>query len=163
MKFELDNMFISVKEAADLTGKSATTIYRLCNKRINTEYVRKEDNKFLINREFLMATYPQDELEEVVELEEDVPEMRFENVTKENKQTDFEEKPVTLENIEIPANNRNNKNDKKELNAGVTIEFEEKTEKSYFQQISSKEALIGLAISLGGISIFIYLLFKIYN
>lgn len=152
-------MFISVKEAADLTGKSATTIYRLCNKRVNTEYVRKEDNKFLINKEFLMATYPQ---EEPVEIEDDVPEMRFENVTEDNTRTDFEEKPVLLEKGEIPVNNKTIIT-KKELEAGITIEFEEKTEKSYFQQISSKEGLIGLAISLVALLIFIYLLFKIHN
>ena len=51
-------MLLSVKEAAELTGKSATTIYRLCNKRINTEYVKKEDNKFLISKDFLLAKYP---------------------------------------------------------------------------------------------------------
>ncbi len=53
-------MFISVKEAMELTGMSSTTIYRLCNKRINTLYVRKEDNKFLIDKEFILATFPPD-------------------------------------------------------------------------------------------------------
>jgi hypothetical protein len=51
-------MFLTVKEASDLTGKSATTIYRLCNKRRNSMYIRKEDNKFLIDKEFLLASYP---------------------------------------------------------------------------------------------------------
>ena len=51
-------MFLTVKEASDLTGKSATTIYRLCNKRRNSVYIRKEDNKFLIDKEFLLASYP---------------------------------------------------------------------------------------------------------
>ncbi len=53
-------MFISVKEAMELTGLSSTSIYRLCNKRINTLYVRKVDNKFIIDKDFLLATYPPD-------------------------------------------------------------------------------------------------------
>jgi DNA-binding IclR family transcriptional regulator len=88
-------MFISVKEAAELTGKSATTIYRLCNKRINTEYVRKEDNKFLIDKEFLMATYPVEEEEELIVDIDEQPEMRFENVLEtENVEINVKEKPV---------------------------------------------------------------------
>ncbi|NJO89296.1 MAG: helix-turn-helix domain-containing protein [Chloroflexia bacterium] len=86
-------MFISVKEAADLTGKSATTIYRLCNKRINTEFVRKEDNKFLIDKEYLMATYPLEEEAELMIDVEEQPEMRFENVMEtENVKNDTSEK-----------------------------------------------------------------------
>lgn len=54
-------MFLTVKEASDLTGKSATTIYRLCNKRRNSTFIKKEDNKFFIDKEFLLATYPQEE------------------------------------------------------------------------------------------------------
>ena len=54
-------MFLTVKEAAELSGKSPTTIYRLCNKRRNSTFIRKEDNKFLIDRDFLLATYPQHE------------------------------------------------------------------------------------------------------
>jgi hypothetical protein len=53
-------MFISVKEAMELSGMSSTSIYRLCNKRINTLYVRKVDNKFIIDKDFLLATYPPD-------------------------------------------------------------------------------------------------------
>ncbi|MFN8254209.1 MAG: helix-turn-helix domain-containing protein [Bacteroidales bacterium] len=53
-------MFISVKEAMELTGLSSTTIYRLCNKRINTLFIRKEENKFLIDKDYLLATYPPD-------------------------------------------------------------------------------------------------------
>jgi hypothetical protein len=54
-------MYLTVKEASDLTGKSATTIYRLCNKRRNSLYIKKEDNKFFINKDFLLATYPSEE------------------------------------------------------------------------------------------------------
>jgi hypothetical protein len=54
-------MYLTVKEASDLTGKSATTIYRLCNKRKNSLYIKKEDNKFFVDKEFLLATYPPEE------------------------------------------------------------------------------------------------------
>jgi len=62
-------MFLTVKEASDLTGKSATTIYRLCNKRRNSLYIKKEDNKFFIDKEFLLATYPPEEkrISEIIE------------------------------------------------------------------------------------------------
>ena len=155
-------MFVSVKEAAELTGKSATTIYRLCNKRINTEYVRKEDNKFLINREFLMATYPPEEPVEQPDIVEEAPEMRFENVTEINSQTTPEEKPASLEK-ETPENNENTENIGKELGPGAMVEFNKEAKRSYFQQIISREVLISLAISLAAISIFIYLLSKLSN
>ncbi len=153
-------MFISVKEAADLTGKSATTIYRLCNKRINTEFVRKEDNKFLIDKEYLMATYPIEEEEETMIDIEEQPEMRFENVVEtENVEVSAEEKPVFLEKSEPFSNNSNELKTESELKTGSTVEFEEKTEKSYFSQLSSNEVIIGLLVSLGLVAIFIYLLF----
>jgi hypothetical protein len=84
-------MFISVKEAMELTGMSSTTIYRLCNKRINTLYVRREDNKFLIDKEFILATYPQDVVKAI---EQPVP-------MTENRIV----QPVTeMEQIENPVN-----------------------------------------------------------
>jgi len=156
-------MFISVKEAADLTGKSATTIYRLCNKRINTEYVRKEDNKFLIDSEFLMATYPQEELEESIGFAEELPEMRFANVFDESKSdTSLEEKPIVLENHNILNKNiAATKEDK--IEAGATIEFEEKQEKTYFQSLTSRDVLIGITTSLMLIALFIYALSHFSN
>jgi hypothetical protein len=51
-------MFVSVKEAVQLTGKSQTTIYRLCKKRSHTRYVKKKDNKYFIDKAYLLATYP---------------------------------------------------------------------------------------------------------
>ena len=51
-------MFVSVKEAVELTGKSQTTIYRLCKKRSHTRYVKKKDNKYYIDKAYLLATYP---------------------------------------------------------------------------------------------------------
>ncbi len=154
-------MFISVKEAAELTGKSATTIYRLCNKRINTEYVRKEDNKFLIDKEYLMATYPIEEYEEpIVDIEEQ-PEMRFENVigTDNVEAAIEEEKTVFLEKSEPVSNNNSELQAESELKTGSTVEFEEKSEKSYYQYLTSKEVIIGLSVSLVLIALFIYLLF----
>jgi len=75
-------MFISVKEAMELTGMSSTTIYRLCNKRINTLYIRKEDNKFLIDKEFILATYPQDIVKNTEKLENEIipPIIKPENI-----------------------------------------------------------------------------------
>jgi len=61
-------MFVSVKEAVDLTGMSQTTIYRLCKKRSHTKFVKKRDNKYFIEKEYLLATYP--------ELEEENPGIR---------------------------------------------------------------------------------------
>ena len=66
-------MFVSVKEAVDLTGMSQTTIYRLCKKRSHTKYVRKKDNKYFIEKDYLLATYPEtiendsDNLEDEIE------------------------------------------------------------------------------------------------
>ena len=51
-------MFLSVKEAVELTGMSQTTIYRLCKKRSHTKFVQKRDNKFFIEKEYLLAAYP---------------------------------------------------------------------------------------------------------
>lgn len=50
-------MFVSVREAVELTGMSQTTIYRLCKKRSHTKFVKKEDNKYFIDKEYLLATY----------------------------------------------------------------------------------------------------------
>ncbi len=52
-------MFVSVKEAVDLTGMSQTTIYRLCKKRSHTKFVKRKDNKYFIEKEYLLATYPE--------------------------------------------------------------------------------------------------------
>ena len=155
-------MFISVKDAADLTGKSATTIYRLCNKRINTEYVRKEDNKFLIDKEFLMATYPQEEAEEQPEFTEELPEMRFANVIEE-EETDntVEEKVVVLEKSNV-LNDNVLATHENEIETGATVEFEEQ-KKTYFQLLTSRDVIIGITTSLMIIALFIYLLSRFSN
>jgi hypothetical protein len=89
-------MYLTVKEASDLTGKSATTIYRLCNKRRNSLYIKKEDNKFFIDKEFLLATYPLEE-KRTVEI--------IENGSKETGEAVFLEiEPKQLEKSLLNAN-----------------------------------------------------------
>ncbi len=78
-------MYLSVKEAAKLSGKSTTTIYRLCNKRINTKYIIKEDNKFKIRKDFLLASYPNEAKDEKTEIEQ----TNNESLPKEHKVIDL--------------------------------------------------------------------------
>ena len=49
--------FISVADAVERTGKGSTTIYRLCRRHEHTHHVKREDNKFLIDEEFLSKHY----------------------------------------------------------------------------------------------------------
>ncbi len=152
-------MFISVKEAAELTGKSATTIYRLCNKRINTEYIRKEDNKFFIDKEYLLATYPPEEEERISEFDDEQAEMRFENVLEENQpesNDDYKEQPVVLE-IE---NAKEEPTEMQIAEYGNTIEFEEEKTQNHFEQLFSKETIIGLTISILTLAFFVYLVYN---
>lgn len=65
-------MFVSVKEAVDLTGMSQTTIYRLCKKRSHTKYVRKKDNKYFIEKDYLLATYPETIESDLDNLEDEI-------------------------------------------------------------------------------------------
>lgn len=51
-------MYLTVKEAIDFSGKSQTTIHRLCQKFEDTKYVKKENNKYLVDKDFLMEKYP---------------------------------------------------------------------------------------------------------
>jgi predicted RNase H-like nuclease (RuvC/YqgF family) len=51
-------MFLTVKEAIDISGKSQTTIHRLCQKYEGTKYVQKENNKYLVDKDFLLDKYP---------------------------------------------------------------------------------------------------------
>lgn len=53
-------MFLTVQEAIDLSGKSQTTIHRLCQKHDGSKYIRKERNKYLIDKDFLLDKYPID-------------------------------------------------------------------------------------------------------
>ncbi|MEA2043563.1 MAG: hypothetical protein U9N85_13560 [Bacteroidota bacterium] len=51
-------MYLTVKEAIDLSGKSQTTIHRLCQHNDDSKYIKKEGNKYLIDKDFLMQKYP---------------------------------------------------------------------------------------------------------
>lgn len=55
-------MYLTVKEAIDISNKSQTTIHRLCQKYENTKYIKKEGNKYLIDKEFLVEKYPNSSL-----------------------------------------------------------------------------------------------------
>jgi hypothetical protein len=57
-------MYLTVKEAIDASNKSQTTIHRLCQKYENTKFVKKEGNKYLIDKEFLMEKYPEGSLDD---------------------------------------------------------------------------------------------------
>jgi len=66
-------MFISVKEAVEQTGKSQTTIYRLCKKRIRTEYVKVEGSQYLIDKDYLLETYPPEKDEDdLINIEDEI-------------------------------------------------------------------------------------------
>ena len=49
--------FISVADAVERTGKGSTTIYRLCRKHEHTHHIKREENRFLIDEEFLSKHY----------------------------------------------------------------------------------------------------------
>lgn len=51
-------MFLTVKEAIKVSGKSQTTIHRLCQKFDKTKHIKKENNKYLIEKDFLMGKFP---------------------------------------------------------------------------------------------------------
>lgn len=53
-------MYLTVKEAIDISGKSQTTIHRLCQKHDGSKYIKKENNKYLIDKDFLLDKYPTD-------------------------------------------------------------------------------------------------------
>ena len=153
-------MFISVREAAELTGKSTTTIYRLCNKRKNTQFVRKEDNKFLIDKDFLLATYPDDFDQGILEgvLEQPVGEA-FENQNLNKNNNSVNDEPVIIlekSNLNFSESAIASSPENIEIEKGSTLEFENK--KDFFQNLSSREVLIGVSVSLLIIILFIYLL-----
>lgn len=157
-------MFISVKEAAELTGKSTTTIYRLCNKRINTEFVKKEDNKFFIDVDFLKATYPDEESnnDEIIEVEEAAYETRSTNVLDENEtladNTTNEEKSVVLETESKKTTTLENE-EESVVETGAVLEFDTETTSEKTSSIQW-EKIIGVSASLILIALFIFILSK---
>lgn len=50
-------MYISIQEAINLTGKSQATIYRLINKSKSKPFVKKENDTFTIDKEYLLKVY----------------------------------------------------------------------------------------------------------
>lgn len=158
-------MFISVKEAAELTGKSTTTIYRLCNKRINTEYVKKEDNKFLIDIDFLKATYPEEEdsnNDEIIEVDEEVYETRSTNVLEEDETlSDDEMNAENTETSETDSKKSTIENNEEEsvVESDSVLEFDTETNNEKTSSIPW-EKIIGVSASLLLIALFIFILSK---
>lgn len=156
-------MFISVKEAADLTGKSSTTIYRLCNKRINTLYVRKEDNKFLIDKEFLLATYPPvEDYTAIKETEEKTSATANQNSNTDEqvKTIELNKPPVVIERVSenINGSTPSDLTNSETIEKGTTLEFENEMPKKFMSNLFSWETIIGLSASLILIAVFIYLI-----
>ncbi len=61
-------MYLTVKEAIDLSGKSQTTIHRFCQKYDDSKFIKKEGNKYLIDKDFLLEQYPKEEYgDEIIE------------------------------------------------------------------------------------------------
>jgi hypothetical protein len=182
-------MFISVKEAMELTGMSSTSIYRLCNKRINTLYIRKEDNKFLIDKDFILAAYPPDIVKVIENTDNEtnpvVNEPVFEVVQTTNSEISMpfvlEEEPVKVEENnaikEIPAHDEEiklvslsqkaqieaNVIDKKDnsINNSVVSSLKEKADSEIVKPlpIFNLETLIGISASLIIIGIIIFLIY----
>jgi len=183
-------MFISVKEAMELTGMSSTSIYRLCNKRINTLYIRKEDNKFLIDKDFILATYPPDIVkateESDVETNPIIREPEFEVVQTNNSQSDIQfimdddisdvdeislssdsssnDDEILLISLsqksQIETNVIGNKNVDIEQIAVATVEEKTQNEISVPIKYFNWETVIGIAVSLVIAGTLIFLIYR---
>jgi len=120
-------MFISVKEAIELTGKSQTTIYRLCKKRIRTDYIKVEGSQYLIDKDFLLETYPPPPEEE--------------------------EKLLTIEDDNIDTKEPETEDKAKQLAKQIAKSAEEfenaeiENNGSVFEKLSYWETIIGLSVS----------------
>jgi len=134
-------MFISVKEAVELTGKSQTTIYRLCKKRIRTEYIKVKDSQYLIEKDFLLETYPlEEEKDNLIDIEEvsDVKNSNTDNNI-DTKTNDNEQTNVNLLADEI--------SERVEKNYEQNIEKISLKDNFYFEKLSYWETIIGLSVS----------------
>ncbi len=116
-------------------------------------------------QQYLLATYPREipeEIEEIDEIAEELPEMRFANVIDEDKNvSSTEENLIVLEESKLNEDVAITSEDK--IETGATIDFEEKHEKNYIQTLTSSEVLIGVSASLVIIALFIYFLFRFSN
>ncbi len=89
-------MFLTVQEAIDLSGKSQTTIHRLCQKHEGSKFIRKERNKYLIDKDFLLEKYPPGS-----EIEPDIEDNESENFeAKLAAMTDEKEREIASLNAE---------------------------------------------------------------
>ncbi len=151
-------MFVSVKEAVELTGKSQTTIYRLCKKRSHTRYVKKKDNKYFIDKAYLLATYPaiNENIMENTENKEPIinPENTQDDLiefTVENKATDEEIGEKIIDDISVKITERFNQTEEQLFDV----------ENSNNTSTLSWETIIGVSIGLLLITGFILMLY--YN
>lgn len=89
-------MYLTVKEAIDASNKSQTTIHRLCQKYENTKYVKKEGNKYLIDKDFLFEKYPIGS-EDIMEPDTNLDDNLIVSLTEKNKQIT----ELTIKNKEL--------------------------------------------------------------
>lgn len=151
-------MFVSVKEAVELTGKSQTTIYRLCKKRSHTRYVKKKDNKFFIDKAYLLATYPainentmdNSDIKETRENLQNTPNDLIE-FTVENKSKDEEIGEKIIDDISVKITERFNQAEEQLFEA----------EKGNTLSTVSWETIIGVSVGLLLITGFILMIY--YN
>lgn len=107
-------MFLTVQEAIDISGKSQTTIHRLCQKHDGTKFIRKERNKYLIDKDFLLEKYPAEnkEVENLAvvnsgngdsELQEEFAEKskQINELNEEKAKLAKENAELSLENVEL--------------------------------------------------------------
>ncbi|MBN1252305.1 MAG: hypothetical protein JXR51_15120 [Bacteroidales bacterium] len=150
-------MFISVKEAIELTGKSQTTIYRLCKKRIRTEYVKVENSQYLIDKDFLLETYPPEE-EKLIDIEKEdiINDISKESNSENDIELEIENKFITVDVLadEITERIVKNANGKTLSNKPLSEEY-----KFNFEKTSYWETIIGIFISVLLIIGFILILY----
>lgn len=163
-------MYITVKEASELTGKSPTTIYRLCNKRRNSLHVKKEDNKFLINKDFLLATYPPDEnsvneqIEPIQNWDDEAVELVANNVIEpvlskmEETDSDFLDSSDVVEEELIKPFGKN-RAEEAGLLKGSSLEFSEHENVADDANSDFREMILGVAVSIIVIALILFLFY----
>jgi hypothetical protein len=98
-------MYLTVKEAIDLSGKSQTTIHRLCQKFDDSKFIKKEGNKYLIDKDFLMQKYPtendMDDTENNYESKDLINSDKEQNLIKSLTEKNLRITELTVENEEL--------------------------------------------------------------
>ena len=92
-------MYLTVKEAIDLSGKSQTTIHRLCQNYDDSKYIKKEGNKYLVDKDFLMQKYPQNET--LIESKDLISSDKEQNLIQSLTEKNLRITELTVENKEI--------------------------------------------------------------